>query len=261
MTDLRILRDVSWALTTFLEVVLLVYLVRQKRYLSHPAFFRYLILIILQSAVLAATYHYFGEESEPTYRISWASQGLVICARWLAVIEIAKRTLARYSGIWALVTRIFFVLTGCVLVYSILSSGSAWNLVFLNADRALELCIAAFIVCMFLFVRYYSVEMGRFERMLAIGFCLYSCFEVINDSIFENWLRGSLWTYLNTLAFFASLLLWIGAVRRSAVEPRVANEQAVKPELYGDLAQKLNSRLHLLNNRLNHLFRSEDPHL
>lgn len=258
-----LLRNVNWAVTAALEVFLLVYLVRQKRYLAHPAFFWYIVLIILQSGVLVATYLYFGEDSETTYRISWAGQGLVICVRWLAVIEIARRTLARYSGIWALVTRIFLLLTAGVLAYAILSSRSAWTLAILNADRALELCIATFIVCMFLFVRYYRVDMYHFERILAIGFCLYSCFEVINDSIFENQLNGGgiLWTYLHTLAFLASLLLWLGAVRTSPAGFGVANEPPVKPELYGDLAPKLNSRLHMLNNRLNRLFRSEDSHL
>jgi hypothetical protein len=259
----QLLRDLSWAITVALEVFLLSYLVRQKRYLSHPGFFCYIVLIILQSGALAITYHYLGEDSEPTYRISWAGEGLVICARWLAVIEIARRTLAKYSGIWALVTRILLVLSACVLAYAILSSGSVWQLAILNADRAVELCIATFIVCMFLFVRYYRVEMQRFERMLAIGFCLYSCFSVINLSIFESAIHayGNLWRYLDTLAFLATVVLWIGAARTSQAVSRITRQKVVKPESYEELAQQLNSRLHLHNNRLNRLFRSEDPHL
>jgi hypothetical protein len=263
MIDPTLLRNVNWALTTILEVVLLVYLVLQKRYLSYPAFFFYVVLIILQSAAVALTYHYWGEKSEEAYRISWGSQAFVICARWLAVIEITKKTLAKYSGIWALVTRILLLLTVCVLAYTILTSPKILDLLVLNADRALELGVATFIVCMFLFVRYYRVDMQRFERMLAIGFCLYSCSQVINDTIYEAHLQvgGTLWTYLSTLAFLATLLLWLGAVRTSPATVGVANELPVRPELYGDLSPKLNSRLHLLNNRLNRLFRSEDSHL
>jgi hypothetical protein len=258
-----ILRDLYWGLTVLLEGMLLLYLVRRKRYRSHPAFFRYIVLIIVQSGILAITYVYLGEHSESTYRISWATQGIVICARWLAVIEIARRTLARYAGIWALANRILLALSACVLAYSIVTSRSAWTLVFLNANRAMALCIAAFIVVMFVFVRYYRVEMLRFERMLAIGFCLYSCFAVINDSILETWLGAvaTLWTYLDMLTFLASLLLWIGAARTSPESSSIVTEPVVKSELYWDLAQKLNSRLHLLNHRLNHLFRSEDSHL
>jgi hypothetical protein len=253
----------SWALTTLLEVYLFVCLIRQKRYLSHPAFARYVLVAILQSAVLGIAYYHFGENSEPSYAIGWCSQAIVACVRWLAVIEIARRTLAKYAGIWALVTRIFLVTSVCVLAYAILSSGSAWKLAILNADRALELCVAAFIVCMFLFIRYYSVDMDRFERMLAVGFCLYSCFKVINDSVLESWIHtgGTLWMYLDTMAFLATVVLWIGAARTSPAVSRVVRQPVVKPESYEELAQQLNSRLHLLNNRLNRLFRSEDSRL
>jgi hypothetical protein len=253
----------SWALTALLEVYLFAWLIRQKRYLSHPALFRYILVAILQSAALAITYHHFGEDSEPSYKVAWGSQALVICVRWLAVIEIARRTLAKYSGIWALVIRIFLVLTACVFVYAILSSGSTWNLAILNADRAVELSVAAIIVCMFLFIRYYGIDMGRFERMVAIGFCLYSCFAVINDSFLENWIQtaGILWKYLDTLAFLATVALWIDAVRTSPAMSHADVPRAVEAASYEELSQKLNSRLHLLNNRLNRLFRSEDSQL
>lgn len=258
-----ILRYGSWALNSLLEVYLLVCLVRQKHRLSHPAFFGYVLVAIVQSVAVALTYLRFGEDSEPSYRISWASQALVVCVRWFAVIEIARRTLAVYSGIWALVTRIFLVLSACVLAYAILSSGSVWYLAILNADRAMELCIATFIVCMFLFVRYYSVEMQRFERMIAIGFCLYSCFAVINLSIYENAIQAyaNLWRYLDTLTFLATIMLWISVARSSPATSHIARQPAVKPESYEELAQQLNSRLYMLNNRLNRLFRSEDSHL
>jgi hypothetical protein len=262
-----LLRNVYWGLTTVLELIVLVYLVRRRRYLSHPAFFRYIILIIAQSAITATAYSYFGEDTQSAYDIVWTTQGVVICARWLAVIEIARRTLARYTGIWALATRIFLVLSACVLAYSILSSRSRWEHFVLNADRAVELCIAVFVVCMFLFVRYYAVDMDTLERMLAIGFCLYSCFRVINDSIYESWFRAggnlwtNVWTYLDMLTFLASLLLWIIAVRTAPEETRLEKGPTVKPELYGNLAQKLNARLNLLNDRLNNLFRFEDSYL
>jgi hypothetical protein len=253
-----ILRNLSWALTTLLEVVLLLYLVRRRLYRSHPAFFIYILVVILQSAILAASYSYFGTESARSYDIGWGSQGVVVCARWFAVMEIARKALAEYAGIWAMASRILFVLAVCVLVYSIASSGSRWTLVVLNADRSAELCIASFIVGMFLFVRYYRIPMANLERMLAIGFCLYSCFFVINDTIYEKWLRSasSFWNHLDMLTYFASLLLWIGAVHQYSATRNEATPTPLNPELYGELSQKLNSRLHLLNNRLDQLFRS-----
>lgn len=255
-----ILRNLSWALTTLLEVVLLWYLVRKKLYRSHPAFFAYVLMAIAQSGIVAATYQLLGARSKVAFGIAWGTQGVVVCARWLAVMEIAKKALAAYTGIWAMASRILIGTGVCAFVYALVASRLHWYLAVLNADRAVELCTAGFIVGMFLFVRYYGIAMPALDRMLAIGFCLYSCFVVINDSIYENWLSfaGAFWNYLDLVTFMASLILWIMAARNySAADNNVAQPE-LTPQLYAELSHKLNSRLVLLNNRLDHLFRSED---
>jgi hypothetical protein len=255
------LRNLSWALNTLLELVLLFYLLRRKLYRSHTPFFIYIVAVLLQSAVVAASYRYFGEGSVASFNIAWTTQAIVICARWFAVIDIARKAFAGFSGIWELAVRVLFVGTACVLIYSIWSAGNRWTLAVLTADRAEELCIAAFIVFLLIFVRYYGMPLNDFERMLAIGFVLYSCFAVINISIYEHFRRpfAALWNYLEMLTFIASLTLWIVAIRRYAESTEVAVEPALTQEHYLELSQKLNSRLHLLNHRLDHLFRSGDP--
>jgi hypothetical protein len=255
-----ILRNLFWALTTLLEVGLLVVLFRRRLYRSHPAFCFYILVAILQSAVVAFTYRYFGASSRPSYFIAWGAQGVVICARWIAVVEIAKNALGRYAGIWAMVDRVMLVLSVCVLGYSVAASGSRWTLVILTADRSLELCIATYIVGMFFFVRYYRVPVPPLDRFLAIGFCLYSCFLVINDSVYEHWRRAiaSMWSYLDMLTFVASLVLWICAVSQYRETLQLAAQTALSPELYQELSQMLNSRWSVLNNRLDQLFRSGD---
>lgn len=255
-----VLRNLSWALTILLEVVLLWYLVRKKLYRSHPAFFLYMLMVIAQSAIVAATYRFLGPRSDTTFGIAWATQAVVVFARWLAVMEIAKKALATYTGIWVMASRILIAIGVCALVYAIVASRLHWYLAVLNADRAVELCTAGFIVGMFLFVRYYGIAMPAFDRMLAIGFCLYSCFVVINDSIYENWLRsaGALWNYLDLVTFLASLILWIMAAQSYGEGSDTSLQPELTPERYAELSRKLNSRLLLLNNRLDHLFRSED---
>ena len=261
MVEIPNLRTLVWAISTLLELVLMCYLLRKKLYRSHPVFLIYVLTTILQSAVVASSYKYFGPRSVTSFEIAWGSQAVGISARWFAVAEIARRALAGYAGIWGMTNRILFVLGAGVLFYSIAASGSLWTLVVLNADRAVELCIAAFIVGMLFFVRYYRLPMSSVERLLAIGFCLYSCFCVMNDSIYENWRQpiAALWNYLDILTFLATLILWSSAVRKYEEAPGASAHLAVSPEMYGKFSQKLNSRLQLLNNRLNHLLRSEDP--
>jgi len=260
MASPLILRHVFWGLSTVLEIVLAAILIRRKLYRTHPAFLTYILIAILQSCFVATSYYYFGTRSRVSYFVGWDTQVLVICARSFAVMEIAKNVLGKYVGIWALAGRILVFLGLSVLAYSIFSSRSRWLLITLNADRAVELCIATLIVAILVFVRYYRVPMNHLERMLAIGFCLYSCFFVINDSIYESWRRpfADLWNYLDILAFTATLLLWINAARTAEAPRTSASPVALPPELYADLSRKLNSRLLVLNNRLNHFFRSED---
>jgi hypothetical protein len=260
MSAALILRNLCWALSMLLELVLLYFLVRRKVYRSHPAFFSYILIALLQSAVVATTYRVFGQTSAASYNIAWGSQVVVICARWLAITEIAKKALGQFSGIWAMVSRILFMLGMGVLVYALVSSRDQWTLAVLTADRAVEMCIASFIVGMFVFVKYYRVEMSQMDRMLAIGFCLYSCFFVINDSIYQAWIRtaGPLWNYLESVTYLATLLLWIGAVLRHSESRIAASAPPLTPEDYLELSGKLNSRLHVLNNRLDKLFHSGD---
>ncbi len=154
---------------------------------------------------------------------------------------LAKKVLGDYGLIWAMASGILLVLGAGVLTYSILSARSRWSLITLNADRAVELAMATLIVAMLLFVRYYRVPMNHLQRMLAISFCFYSCFFVINHSIYET-VRltfEALWNYLDMLTFTATLLLGISAVYRSVEVQDLASSTALAPELYTDLSQKL----------------------
>jgi hypothetical protein len=106
---------------------------------------------------------------------------------------------------------------GLVLLYSWAVGKPRWQLAILNADRAFELAIALAIAILFLFVRYYEIEMAPSERLLAISFFLFSCFSLLNDSILERWLYDYdvLWNLAGNLVFIPCLLLWIWAVREA----------------------------------------------
>jgi hypothetical protein len=261
MAPLSIVDKAFWALSTALELWLLVLLFQRKLYRSHPTFTVYVAIIILQSPVTLLLYLQLGALSRPAYFLAWGLQTLVVCTRWLAVVEIARNAMIDYRGIWTLVKRILLTVSVIVLLYSILASRTKGLLIILTADRAIELCIATFVVGMFFFVRYYRLPISPLGRTLAIGFCLYSCVKVINDTMFEHWRRsiGSFYHYLELLAFSATLLLWIGAAWMYS-EAREKNLEPARltPEKYDSLSQEINSRLHGLNSRLDQFFRSKD---
>jgi hypothetical protein len=133
----------------------------------------------------------------------------------------------------------------------------------LTVDRAVELAIASFIVALLLFARYYMLEINPLDRALSIGFCLYSCFYVINDSLLEKWMDPyvGFWGFMDIITFLACLLIWIQAVcvyvpARVSVRP-----QTVPCDLYGTLSTEVNIRLRMQNDQLAQLLRSESPRL
>jgi len=252
----------EWALTTITELVLLVYLLRRKLFRSHPVFFAYILGDILRSVLMAGIYSLSGMKSFRVWLIYWLSQIVMVTARFAAVVEVARRVLSPFSGIWALGRRVLLLAAGAVLVYSALLSKDYWYSLPLNVERGAGLAVAAVIVTLLLFARYYGLPMDHLERSLCIGFCLYSSFSVINDSLIEKWVNSyfELWNFLGVLTFLASLLIWTGAARAYSETAPARVPVVVPKELYGKFSSELNIRLRLLNEHLNQLLHSGGQH-
>ncbi len=256
------LGNLEWALTTLTELILLVYLVRRRHFRSHPFFSAYILSVILQSVLMAASYGFWGFQSYKAWLIFYLSEIAVTLVRFAAVIEVIRHVLGPFPGVWALGRRMLLAIVAGVLIYTALLSKQYWRELPLNLNRGAGLAVAAVIVALFLFARYYGLPMGRLDRSLCIGLCLYSCFSVINDSIFEKYLINYLnfWNFLGVLTFLASLLIWIGAAHASPEKVPAREFAVVSKEEYGMLSSELNARLRQLNERLDHVPHSEDHH-
>ena len=254
------LQSAAWALTTVLELALFVLLVRRKVGHTYPAFFVYLVSVILQSMTVAALYRTPNLNVLAVWLMAWGTQGLVVFFRALVVVELNRRVLRRYIGIWALARRLFLGVAVAVLAYDLALSKGDWQSLILNGVRGLELAMAAVIVTMLLFARYYRVPVNQIQRALAVGLCLYSAFYVINYSLLEKIIQqyAVLWNFLGIFAFIASLLVWIGAANQYAGAEEIAAPPAIPAELYGKLSSEVNSRLLLLNRQLIQFLRLED---
>ena len=247
-----------WAVNTAAGVALLLLLVVRKNYRVYPAFTFYIFVNVAVAASLFIVYRLWGFSSTVSWRIGWATQAVTVCARAWAVIEICRRFLSRYQGIWALARRVLLACAGLVLLYSGVAVRHQWKLALPTVDRALELAIAAVIVVLFLFARYYGLRPERTDRSLALGLCLYSCFRVLNDTISDRYLYdyAKVWNLLGMLAFFASLVLWTWALRKSHRET-AAEEKLLPLGVYQSFAPQINLRLQLLNDQVNKIFSSE----
>jgi hypothetical protein len=254
-------RDLTWAVTTLLELVLMSYILLRKLYRLYPAFSAYVLATFFQGVLIFWSGRHWGELSMQYFNTAWSSQAAMICLRWLAVVEITRRVLAAYTGIWKLTSVILFILGISILIEAVVLSQNVWYYIVLNADRAVELCLAGFIVSMLVFARYYRLEMSNLDRQLVVGFCLFSCSWVILNSLFqgERNVFGAWWEFFQILSFLATLVVWIQAVRSPVEVRQPAPVIVLPPAQYGELSGHLNTRLNLLNDRLNELFRLKGP--
>jgi len=260
MVGLLHLHDILWLLAILLEIATIALLARKQLSRSYPFFFSYLCSVVTQSLFIAYAYYHWGFRSEMAWRVAWGSQVPVILLRYLAVVEIIRKTLGKYTGIWAFARGFLSGAGLLVTLISLLFSKGQWQWVIMNANRGMELSIAAVIALLLLFSRYYRLTMGRLNRSLATGFCLYSAFYVINYSLLEKHLgeMANFWNFLGVLTFLASLLLWISAVGRRQEVERLELPRMISLEVYGRVSTELNLRLHLLNRQLGQFLSSED---
>jgi len=205
-------------------------------------------------------YHHWGFSSLLSWRIAWGMQGIVISARALAVAEVCRHLLKRYRGIWALAWRILLPCTALVFVCSIVAATHVWQLAPVGGERALELSIAVVVVGVLLLTRYYDVQVNAADRLIAAGFCMYSCFCALNDTILERYLHRYvvLWNLLRMLAFLASQLIWAWALRNSQTAA-VSEEKPLPLGVHKSVATLINLHLRSLSDRLSQLLSSKAP--
>jgi hypothetical protein len=258
MSEMGAFEWVLWGLTFCLNFALVFLLLYRKNYRVYPCFLLYTVVNLFQGVVLFASLGLWGYHSSALFKIGWGTQGLVITARALSVAEVCRHALAKYRGIWGLGWRLSLAVAALVLAYSWAVGAHSRQLFAVTADRSIELAIAAALLALLLFAHYYQVVIEPATRFLAIGFFLYSCFGVLNDTILERWLQKyeGFWTLLGTVTFLASMLLWGWALR---VIPQQASSP---PELlprdhYRVLSPAINARLKALDEQLGRFWRAE----
>jgi hypothetical protein len=251
MEDLDIFTKWTWAITAIAQTLLLCLLVARRNANIYPAFTVYIFMTLAQSGLLFAAIRGSGFSSLTSYRIGWATQSVVMGARAFAVGELCRHVLGRFRGVWLLARWILVACGGAVLIYALLAANHQWKFLLNTAELGLELAIAAVIVTLLLFARYYDVVVTPPLRLLAIGLCLYSCVSVLNDAVLERWLGRYIffWNILGMAAFLGCLLLWTWAFRSPASQT-AASPRFLDGSVYLNTIPEMNWRLRSLNEQL-----------
>lgn len=258
IVELQKLQQVVWGANVLAAVILFILVVSRRNYRAFPAFTLYLLTNTALSIWVFIAYKQWGINSNAAWWFAWGMQVIATGARALAVSELCRRILARYVGIWNLAWRILLSCATVLLIYSWVATEYQWKLAVIRAERGLELAIAAVIVGVFVFTRHYGVTVEPTDRWMGVGYCLYSCFSVVNNTLLERYLNRyvPIWNFLEMLAFLASLLLWTWALRKKL--PESASSVTLLPEaVYSTLTPEINVRLESLNENLKRLWYPE----
>lgn len=260
MAQVGQLESYAWALCFVLQVGLMMLLVARRHYVRLPMFTVYLVGSLAQNVADFLIYQRYGFHSRAAVQSAWGIQFAVIVLRAAAVLEICRLVFANYGGIWAFIWRTLVIGVGLVAILSIILSERGFDYAILYGDRGAGLSLAVAIVGLLIFARYYQVEPGDALRSLAIGFFLYACFVVVNDTLLETSKRayGPLWNFLGTVSFTSSVLVWGWALRRTAWQP-ADSAKMLPASVYREMSPAVNERLSVLNDRLGNLFKEHEP--
>jgi hypothetical protein len=259
MTEIGQLERLAWAGCFALQAGLMLLLLVRRNHIRFPAFTCYLAGSLVQNVVQFALYRHWGFASQFANVAAWSVQGVVSLLRTLAVLEVCYRVFSRYRGIWTLIWRTLLI---CVMVIACLAmtmGDRSFELRILYADRAVGLAVAFVVVALLLFSRYYRVPSEEPARSIAVGFFLYSCFVVLNDTVLERLPVAyyTIWNFMGTVAFTASVLVWGWALRHPTAET-TADPEMLPASVYKELSPEVNLRLRMLNDRLSRLSRGEE---
>ena len=253
---------VLWGLVTLLTLLLVARLFWSGQCPVYPFFTAYLVVNLLQTVVGVFLYQWYGFESMFSFQLAWTTQAVVVVARAFAAGEVCWLALRRYKGVWALAVRILLACGILVLGLTLYFGRMGYQYAVITLEVGLEAFIATWIVGLFLFARYYQVDVPRTLRLLGLGLGLHSCLKILNDLVFEKYAKTYVthWNDVTSGSFVAILLIWLWALK-APVEVRAIAPSLRAAHIYRTLMPQVNQRLLELNERLSQLWHLESTKL
>jgi type IV secretory pathway VirB2 component (pilin) len=258
LAQLPVFTLITWGLAILLTLALLVRMIALGQHRIYPLFTLYLACNVLQAAVIVYLYQWYGFASMNAYRIAWTTQAFAVVARAFAATEVCRQILGKFTGVWAMSARILVVCGVLVLCAALYFGRSGYQLAVITIEIGLESFVATWIVGLFCFARYYEVQIPTTTGLVGLGLGLISCFRILNDVVFERFVKSYLtaWNHASLLVFIAILLIWIRALRQP-IAAQAPELQLSAGHEYQALMPQVNRRLIELNDQLSHLWPAE----
>ncbi|MHB8639555.1 MAG: hypothetical protein ACYDBL_07120 [Candidatus Acidiferrales bacterium] len=244
----------QWAVTTVIEVFLLVLALRHKLLRRLPFFTIYLWILVANELITWTVYSVNGIASPASFYVYWTMQAVQIAARALAVYDICRALLASYTGIWKMCRPLLIFLAAILIVGATISTNdSAHHLAaaILAGERGLELTVVGILIGGLIFCRYYGIGIDRQVAWIALGLGFYSAVQVASNTLYQHSMVGhfAIWEDFRHASFNIATIFWVVALWK----PLPARQPApvlLRSGEYDRLAPQMTLRLRELNTRL-----------
>jgi len=220
------------AVQTLAVVGLVVRLVTARLHRIYPFFCSYLVLTLLQSAVLAAVpYDSFF------YRYVWVATALLIdCLQALVVLELYSVVLRDLGGFAKLARRYIRLAFAIAVVVSLLMLGlekTPKGIVgaSLIVDRVIVVALVLLVLLITAFLVYYPIQLNRNTVVYSIGFAVYFLAKAAGRLLVN--MKGSGYGQVNMLLVVvptACLIYWMVSLSRKGEERTVVIGHRWNPE-------------------------------
>jgi hypothetical protein len=249
---------IIWWSGIVLEAFLLVRGLQVKLWARFPAFYTYILFVLLQSLLRLSI-----SRSHPQLyaQVYWVTEGLGVLIGCAVVFEIYRVGLAAYPGTARMVRNLLgllFVLASTKALVGAWNDPQWWLIsTTMDLERLLRTVQSLAILALVALFLFYAIPFGRNLRGILLGYGLFVGLSVIQLTFVAD--RGSrfhnFWSYASPASYFIVLSLWVihlwsylpspapkGAVRLEEQYQRVATTTAQRlREARGYLARAVRS--------------------
>jgi len=236
-----------WTLTVILEGLLCAFVVQRRLWRCLPLFSSYVFFKFLVTTGLWLVYKRFGYDSNSARYFFWSTQSLLLVSRASVCAELCWLAFKSRPGLWSYVRRVLMAISAVILLYAAIDayrqvSGIRGFVV--TSERGLELSIAIFLTSFLIIASRYGIPMERAPFLIAIGLCLHSAFQVLNNTLFKTWLDPyfSWWRNAYMVSFQVALVIWLVALRRPLLETK-PTPSLLPSGTYHSYSRVINQRL------------------
>jgi hypothetical protein len=216
-----------WTLTVVLEGLLCAIVVHRRLWRRLPLFTAYVLFKFLVTTALWLVYKHLGYDSAFAYYFFWSTQSLLLVTRAIVCAELCCLVFKSRPGLWLHARRALISVTAAILVYAAVDAYRQVSVVrsfILTSERSLELSVAILLTSFLVIANRYRILVERAPSLIAVGLCIYSAFQILNNTLLKHWLDPyfSWWNNVQVISFQVALVIWLFALRRPLPETKPA---------------------------------------